>query len=60
MELTTRQKRIVKDMQTRKPTLAERASRGEKSARQIMTALGFDCDVCDSDFDGPKDYQFNH
>jgi len=59
MELTTRQKNILKEMQTRKPTLAERASKGEKSARAILTGMGFDCDYAEGDMDGPKNYSNN-
>ncbi len=56
MELTTRQKNILKDMQTRKPTLTERASRGDKSARAILSGMGIDCDYAEGDMDGPKNY----
>lgn len=53
------QKKILKDLETRKPTVFQRASMGEKSARQIVSGMGFDADIDDGDFDGPKDYQNN-
>lgn len=56
MEYTTHQKRILKEMQTRKPTLAQRASSGDKSARAILSGMGIDCDYAEGDMDGPKNY----
>lgn len=43
-------------MQTRKPTLAQRASSGDKSARAILSGMGIDCDYAEGDMDGPKNY----
>ena len=56
MELTQRQKRIVKEMGARFPRMAERAMGGEKNARDFFEGLIGAGDIAGGDFDGPKNY----
>ncbi len=55
--LTARQKRILNEVKNRKPTLFQKASKGDKVARHMLTCMGFDCDYDPKDMDGPKGYQ---
>lgn len=54
MEYNQRQKRILKEMEERKPSLFEKASKGDKVARHILSNMGLDTDYLESDMNGPR------
>lgn len=60
MDYTPHQRRVIKDMQERGPTVFQRASGGEMKAKHIVTSMGFDCDFDEADYgEGPKKYEQN-